>query len=196
MITDRACWIPYGWITKLCTLSWDDGNWQSMTHTWGGIAILWPLPWDDDNWRSIFHTIGLNNHVLSVVIRRWQLTEHVSSIMDILPCSYRCYETMTTDGACFILEGYTCITMLWPLSWDDINRRSIIYTLWICNHALSFVMRRWQLTKHVSYIYDILPCSDRCHETITTDGACLNGWITMLCPLSGDDDNWRSMFHT
>ena len=100
---------------------------------------------------------------------------------------------MTTDGACFILDVY--ITMLWPLSWDVDNWRSMIstkginYLLWpllldddnwrrmfhtwcIYYHALTVVVRRWQMTKHDSYLRDILPCSDCCHLTMTTDGAC------------------------
>ena len=27
------------------------------------------------------------------------------------------------------------------------------------------------MTEHVSYMNDILPCCDRCHESTTTDGA-------------------------
>ena len=152
-------------------------------------------------------------------MRRWQLMQHVSNIYDILPCSDRCHETMTTNGAGFILKGY--ITMLWPLSWDDDNWRSMFHTWMIYNHSLTVVMRRWQLMEHDSYQRYILPCSDRCLETMTTDGACfipeeyitmlwplslvddnLQGMfnrymkMTMLWPLSSDDDNWRSMTHT
>ena len=118
------------------------------------ITMLWPLSWDADICKSMFHTLGMNNHALSVVKRRRHLTEHVSYMRDILPFSDRCHETMTTDGACIILEGY--ITMLWPLSWDDDNRRSMFQTLWMNNHAMSVVRRRWQQTEHVScmrYIY-------------------------------------------
>ena len=145
MTTDRADFIPLGWTTMLCTLSWDDGNWQSMTFTWGGIIILWPLswgdttdgsffitkgcitmlrplPWDDDIWRSMSHTLGMYKHVLSAVMRWWQLTAYDS-----------------------YLRGY--------------------------NHTLTVVMRRLQLREHVSYLSDIDPCSDRYHETKTTDGA-------------------------
>ena len=140
MTTDWAWFIPQGYITMLCPLSWDDGNWRSMFHTcmlyyhaltvvmiqdnWrnmihtvGYIKMLWPLSLDDDNWMSMCHTLGMNNHALSVVRRRWQLTKHVSYMTDILPCSERCLETMTTDGACFIPLGWTII--LWPLSLDD-----------------------------------------------------------------------------
>ena len=115
---------------------------------------------------------------------------------DILLCSDRCHETMTTDWACFIDEIY--ITMLWPLSWDDANWRSMIHTLGIYYHALIVVIRQRQLTEHGSYLRNILPCSDRCHETITTDRACFmnEGYITMLLPLSWDDDNRLSMFHS
>ena len=124
---------------------------------------------DDDNCRSMFHTWGIYNHALSVVMRRWQLSEHVLYMNDILLCSDRCYETMTTDGACFILKGY--ITMLWPLSLVDDNWRSMIHTLGIYYQALTVVFIRWQLTEHGSYPWDILPYSDRCHETMTIDGA-------------------------
>ena len=144
----------------LWPLSWDDSNWRSMTHTWGGIINLLPLSWDDDNWRSMFHTLGIYNHALLswgddnwrsifhtwmiynhalyVVMRSWQLTKHESYFRDKLPCSDRCHETMTTDGACFLPEEY--ISMLRRLAWD-----------------------LWQLTEHVSYMNDILQCSDLLH---------------------------------
>ena len=154
--------------------------------------MLCPLSWDDENWRSMFHTRGRYYHALTVVIRRWQLTEHSSYLRDISTSSDRCHETMTADGACFILEVY--FTMLWPLSWDDDNWRSMFipkgwltmllpllwdddnwqsrfHTLGMYNHALSVVIRRWQLTEHVSYLMNTSPCSDPCYETMTTDGA-------------------------
>ena len=139
-------------------------------------------------------------------MRRWQLSEHVWYMRDILPCSYRCHKTMKTDRACFILDRYI---MLWPLIWHDDNWRSLFQSwgiypyaltvvirrwqltehaydsfLGIFVHALSVIMRRWQLTEHVSYMNDILPFSDRCHETMTTDGTWFiyMGYITMLWP--------------
>ena len=158
--------------------------------------MLWPLSWDDNNWRSMVHTLGIYYHALTVVIGRKPLTEHGSYLRDILPCSDRCHETITTDGAWFIPKGY--ITMLWPLSWDDNNWQTLVLSLGICNHALTVVMRRWQLTEHGSYLRDILPCSDYCHETKTTDGAWFitKGYIPMLWPLSWDDNNWQSTVHT
>ena len=162
----------------------------------GYITMLWPLSWDDDNWRSMVRTLATYNHALTVVMRRWQLTVHVSYMRDISPCSERCHETMTTDGVCFIPVEY--ITMLWPLSWDDGNRQSMIHTLGMNNYALTVVIIRWKLTEHVSCIRDILPCSDRCHETMTTDGACFmtEEYIAIPWPLSSDDGNWQSIFHT
>ena len=131
--------------------------------------MLCPLSWDDDNWRSMFHTRGRYYHALTVVIRRWQLTEHSLFLRDISASSDRCHETMTADGACFILEVY--FTMLLPLLWDDENWQSRFHTLGMYNHALSVVIRRWQLTEHVSYLMNTSPCSDPCYETMTTDGA-------------------------
>ena len=154
--------------------------------------MLWPLSWADDNWRSMIHNLGIYCHALTMVKRRWQLMEHVPNINDIYPCSDRCHETMTTDGAwlipkdvlpcsdhgqktmttdwaCSIHKWYT--SMLWPLSWHDDNGRSMIQTLGIYDHTLSVVMRRWQLTEHVPYMDDILTCSVRCHKMMTTDGA-------------------------
>ena len=119
MTTDGVCFIPYWWIT-----------------------MLWPLAWHDDNWRIMIQTLGIYDHALSAVMRRRQLTEHVSYIDDLLPCSVRCHEMMTIDGACFIHEWYT--SMLWPLSWDDDNWRSMIHTFGKYHHALTFVMKRWQ----------------------------------------------------
>ena len=162
--------------------------------------MLCPLSWEYDNWRSMFHTWMINYHAVSVVtrrsqltehdaylrgiyvsaltvvLRRWQLTEHDSYLRDIWPYSDRCHETMTTDGAWFILERYITMLwplllddddwrsmihalgiykMLWPLSWDDDKWRSIFDTLGMYNHALSVVVRRWQLMEHVSYMNDI-----------------------------------------
>ena len=141
---------------------------------------------------------------------------------------------MTTYGIWFIHKGYT--TMFWPLSGDDDNWLSMFHTWRIYNHALTVVMKWWQLTEHDSYLRDMSPCSVRCHgtmttevecfihewyitmlwrchEKMTTDGACfIHEWYitmllplssddfnsrgSMLCPLSWDDDNWRSMFYT
>ena len=56
------------------------------------------------------------------------LTDHNSYLGNILPSSDRCHETMATDGACFIREGY--------------------------HHALTVVMGRWQVTEHVAYLRD------------------------------------------
>ena len=150
-----------------------------MTTNWawfiieGHITMPWSLSWDDDNWRSMIHTLGMYNHALSVVMRRWQLTEHDWYLRDLLPCSDRCHKTMATDGACYI--WYITCTMLWVLSWDDDNWGSMIHTLGINKHALTVVMRHRQLTEQVSFPL---------------------GCITMLCPLSWDDDNWQSMIDT
>ena len=162
--------------------------------------MLWPLSWVDDNWRRMFRTWviyyyaltvvmwlwqltehfyiwGIYYHALTVVLRWWQLTEHDWYYRGILPCYERCHKTMTTGQACFNPLG--CITMLWPLSWDDNNWRSMFHTileiyftmLWtlswddgywqtmfhtsgIYNHVLTLVMRRWQLTERVSYLRD------------------------------------------
>ena len=210
MTTDRPCFILQGYITMFWPLSWDDDKWRSMFHTWriryhvltvdydswpsmfhtwGGYHPARPLSLDDDNWQSMLHILGMNNHALSVVMRRWKLTEHVSYTREILPCSDRCHKTMTTDGACFILEGY--FNILWPLSWDNDSWRSMFHTWGIFHHVLTVVMRRWQLTEHVSYLWNTLLCSNRCHETMVTDRAWFipQGWITMLWLLSLDDDN-------
>ena len=172
MTTDGACFIPKGYIT-----------------------MLWPLSCDDDNCRSRFHAKGIYYHDLSVVMRRLQLSEYVLYLRDILPCSDPSHATMTNVGAYFIPKVY--ITMLWPLSWDDDNCRSMFLRWMKYYHALSVVMRRWQWSKHVSYLRDNWPCSDRCHKTITTVGACFipKGHITMLWLLFCDDDSCRSMFH-
>ena len=111
------------------------------------IDMHWPLSWDDDKWRSMFHIWGIHYNALTVVMRRWQLTEHASYLRKTLLCSDLCHETMTTDRACFIPEED--ITMLWPLSWDDGNCRSMFHTLGMNNHALTVVIRRWQLIEHI-----------------------------------------------
>ena len=136
----------------------------------------------------------------------------------VSPCSGRCHETLTTDGACFIPSESK--TMLCPFSWDDDNWWSKFQSLEIDKHALSIVMSWWQQAEHLSCLR-CFTSSDRCHETMTTDGtfflpfglkqcsvrwhgmmttdrACLNFWggITMLWPFSWIDDKWQSMFHT
>ena len=140
--------------------------------------MLWPLSSDDNNWRSMVHTLGINNHALTVVVRRWQLLEHDLYLRDILPCSDCFQETTTTDGAWFIPKGY--LTMLWLLSLDDNNWRSMVHTLGIYYHAPTVVTRRWHMTEHDSYLRDILPCSDCCHKTMATDWALflLEGYIS------------------
>ena len=61
--------------------------------------------------------------------------------------------------------------MLRPLSFNDDHWQSMVHDLGMYNNALSVVMRRLQLMEHVSYMNDIIQCSDRCHETMTADGA-------------------------
>ena len=139
-------------------------------------------------------------------IHEGYITMYASYFRDILQCSDCCQETMTTEGSCFIPKGW--ITMLWPLSWVDDNWRrmfrtwviyyyalAVVMWLWqltehfyiwgIYYHALTVVMRWWQLTEHDWYYRGILPCYERCHETMTTGRACFKplGCITMLCPL-------------
>ena len=61
--------------------------------------MLRPLSFKNNNWHGMVHNLGMYNKALSVVMRRLQLTEHVSYMNDILQCSDRCHETMTADGA-------------------------------------------------------------------------------------------------
>ena len=169
------------------------------------------MAWDNDNWRSMYHTWRIHYHVLTVVMRLWQLTEHVSYLRGVSPCSDRCHWTMTTDRACCISKGW--IIMLCPLSWDDENWRSMFHTrgryshaltvvirrwhiFWMNNHALSFIMRRWKLMEHASYLRNTLPFTDRCYETMTTDGACFmtEKYIVIPWPLLSDHANWQSMY--
>ena len=111
-----ACFIPKGYITMLWPLSWDDDNCRACFIPKGYITMLWPLSWDNDNCQSMFHTLELYYHGLTVVMRRLQLSEHVSCQRYIIPCSDHCHETMTTVGACFLDEWN--ITMLCQLSCD------------------------------------------------------------------------------
>ena len=71
MMTNDGAWFIHEWyITMLWLLSWDEYHWRQ--------SILWPLSWDDNIRLSMFHTLGMNNHALYVVMRQWQMTEHVS----------------------------------------------------------------------------------------------------------------------
>ena len=146
MKTDGACFIPEEHITILRPLLWNDDNWRSMFHDWeihchpltvvirpcqlakhvsylgayhhalSGVMGRWQLT----EHIAILHILVINNHALSVVMRRrqltwmiycnkltvvmrrWQLTEHESYLRNILPCSGRYHETKVTDRACFI----------------------------------------------------------------------------------------------
>ena len=153
MTTDGAWFVPKVWLTMLCPLSWEDENWRSMFYTW-----------------MIYY------NALTVVMRRWQLTEHIPHMNDILLCSDLFHEMMTIDGAWFVPKVWITLlcplswdnenwrsmfhtwmiySMLWPLSSHDEDWRSIFHTLWKNNHALTVVMRRWQLVEHDSYLRDI-----------------------------------------
>ena len=135
MTTDGTCFIPKGWLT-----------------------MLLQLLWDDDNWQSRFHTLGMYNHTLSVVIREWQLTEQDSYLMNTSPCSDRFNEPLTTDRTCLLSEWY--ITMLWPLSWNNDNWRSLFHTLEINYHALSVVMNDNLIVTVSACTINRRPCSD------------------------------------
>ena len=106
--------------------------------------------------------------------------------------------SLDDDNCWTMIYTLRYITMLWPLSWDKDNWRSMFHTWTIYHHALSVVMRRWQLTSYGSYLRGVLPWYVPCQKTVITDGACfIHEWyISMLWPLSWDDDNWRSMIHT
>ena len=166
MKNDRACFLPEGVLpcSERC---------QKRMKTDGACFIS--LGW---------------HYALTVDIRRWQLTEHIFYLRGISSCSDRCQKTMktdracfisagvapysdgwhkmmTTDGACFIPEGYI---MLWPLSEDDDNWRSMFHP-----SRGGGITLLWLL----SWDDDIWW---RC--------------FTMLLPLSWDYNNGRSMFHT
>ena len=106
MITDEACFYPEGYITMLWPLSIDDGNRWSMFHTWGIDSHALTVPWVDDNWRNMFHTWGINNHALTMSgdDDNWRSMFHIWR--GLSPCSERYSMMITTDGACFCLEGY------------------------------------------------------------------------------------------
>ena len=67
-------------------------------------------------------------------------------------------------------------------------------------HTLGMYNQALTMTTDGAYLIleGVSPCSDRCHWAMTTDRAyCIYfGWITMLCPLSWDDENWWSMLQT
>ena len=94
----------------------------------------------------MFHALGMNNHALTVVMRQYQLTEHVSYLKDILPCPDRCHETMTTGGACFYLRN--------TLPFSDRCHETM------ATYGACFIPE-W-----------VTPYCDRCHEMMATDGVC------------------------
>ena len=172
MTNDGACFLPKGYTIMLWPLSWDDDTRWSMFHTLGMNKHAMSIVMSDDNWRSMFSTWGIYDLSLTDVMRRWQLTKHVSYLT-----IYRYALTVVRD--------------------DD-NWRSMFHTWGIYHHALAVVMTQWQLTENDPYLRDIWPCSVLSNEVMTTDGACLiHVWyITILWQLSWDNDNWRSMINT
>ena len=117
----------------LWPLSWDDGNWQSMTHTWGGVIILLPLLWDEDNLWGMIHIFWMYNHALSVVMRRWQLAGHVfkdiwfifrktiEGYLDIFPSL-----TFKTTRTKLIMHAFHSSRYLQPKWMFDFNHASMI----------------------------------------------------------------------
>ena len=131
-----------------------------------------------------YETCSASWHRLMTTVRAWLYIHQVwnmlcqlsssndnSLSMGIYPLGIK-HVPSVVIVACFLPQGY--ITMLWPLTWDDANWRSMFLTCGIYYHALTVVIRRWQLTERVSYVRG----------------------ITMIWPLSWDDDKWRSMLHT
>ena len=105
MTSNGACCIPKGWITMLCPLSWDDDNWQSMFHTW-----------------------GIYNHALTVVMRRWQPTEHVSYLR-------ACYQSLgyeTCSASC--LSADSLMTLEHNYTFTPIYLLSF-FLLWAFGHV-------------------------------------------------------------
>ena len=182
------------------------------------ISILWPLSWDGGIWRSKLYTwVNITNfwrcHEMMATDKEWLILDRVSSYSDRCHLTmktdrkfhtlgmYNQALTMTTDGAYLILEGVSSWCYMYPKSYmslGDDNWQSILHIFWMNNHALSFIMRRWKLMEHASYLRNTLPFSDRCYETMITDGACFmtEKYIAIPWPLLSDHANWQSMFHT
>ena len=139
----------------------------------------------------MLHNLGIFYHALSFVVRRWQLTEPVSYMIDILPCCDRCHESMTTDGAWIIPKGW--ITMLWPLSWAYENWQSRFHTLG--KNAPSVVIVSWQRSEHWHLFLRYESCSVSCHSLITLVRAwkyIIHLW-NMARQVSSSYDNGQSM---
>ena len=140
MTTDNALCIPESSITMFWVLGW------------------WQLT------RYISYLRGYLN-TLFVVMRWWQITKPVSYLSGISSCSYRCHETMTNFRACFLPSRSK--TMLWPLSWDDVNWRGMLHTWGVIT-----ILRPLSEDDVNCRIRWVSPCSCCCRETLTTDGAC------------------------
>ena len=180
----------------LWPLSWDDGNWQSMTHTWGGVIILLPLSWDEDNLWGMVHIFGMYNHALSVVMRRRQLAGHAFKdiwyITMLSPLSWdddnwrSMFHTLKMNTVLWPLSwddgnwqsmthSWEGIIILWPLSCNDDNWRSMFHTWMIYYPALTVVMR-WRLDKEF-----FIPYGYRLHQP-KKEGT--TGAFARTCPLS------------
>ena len=121
MTTNGACFLPQGYITML-------GRWD---------------------WRSMFLTSGIYYQPLTGVLGRWQLTENVSYLRNTLPCSDRCHQTMATDGACFIREGYhNALTVSWQ-RWELVNVFLMYETCTVSCHRLMTMVRAWSCITRV-----------------------------------------------
>ena len=164
--------------------------------------MLWLLSWDDANWLSMFHTWGGYHHVLTVVRRLWKLTEHVLYVrgcqeaLTVVMRGWQLIEIVsyfreTTMLCPFSWDDGNYLSMfhsrgglikLWPLSWEDDIWQSMFHTwggitmlctlswdnkwrsmfqaLGIKNYALSVFMWCWQLTMHYAYLKVVSPCSE------------------------------------
>ena len=161
MTTNGACFLPQGYITML-------GRWD---------------------WRSMFLTSGIYYQPLTGVLGRWQLTENVSYLRNTLPCSDRCHQTMATDGACFIREGYhNALTVSWQrwelvnvflmyetcqLSSSHDNGQSMVMYYSGMKHAPPVYIVSWQRSGHGCICLKYETCSVSCHRLMTTDRAWL-----------------------
>ena len=212
----RAWWyIPQEW-NMLDQLLSSQNNCQSMVIYHTCINMLCQLSSSHDNGQSmVIYPSGMN-HAPSVVIVKWQRSEHgyitlryeSCSVNWIVswqrseygnlshgyePCSVSCHRLMIKVRAWWYIPHVWNMLRQLPSSLD--TDRAWLFIPKVINHAPSVVIVSWQRSEHgnISLMYE--PCSVSCHRLMTTDRAWLytpQVWI-MLRQLPSSHDNGHSM---
>ena len=132
-------------------------------------------------------------HAPTVVIVKWQLSEHEFSSLRYETCSVSCHRLMTTVRAWLFISKVW--NMLRQLSSSHDNGQSMVIHPEGMKHALTVDIVSWQRSEHGYSYLRYETCSDRCHRDMTAVWAWLfisKVW-NMLRQLALSHDNGQSM---